>query len=589
MTATAPLRVLLEFARPYRGAIPLLITLGLLASLAEGVGIGLLIPVLGVMLQADGVGSAGPFARMMQQVGVLLQGDRQVLLLAGLMALLITLKAVVLFANARLGSVVVGSVTRDLRLRLCRSLATMDFAAFRSFEPGRLMNAVDVQTHRTSEALLYAVGMLTAACFVAVYLSLLILISWRLTLIVVALALPVSFFVRWRTGRAHALAEDVLARNSSLTGRIMELLGTMRTIRMFNQEEAELGRFGQTADDARRATIRAETVSWTLQPMVELLYLPTFLGVLVYAWHAGIGIPSVLAFLALLYRMQPQVSRIDNARVNLAAHGPGMVELVRLAGDYPQAATGAGGRTLPGIRQGIEFRNVSFQYAGADAAAVRNVSFSIPSGAVVAIVGRSGSGKSTLLNLLFRLYEPTEGQVILDGVALTDYELKSVRGQMAFAGQDADLHAGTIRDNIAYGVSGASMEAVIEAARAARADEFIARLPEGYDTVVTERGLNLSGGERQRIALARALVRRPALLVLDEATNAVDNMTEQAIQDTIESLAGRCTIVVVAHRLSTVRRADLVVVMSGGEVIEAGVPAQVIDRGGELSRMYELR
>jgi subfamily B ATP-binding cassette protein MsbA len=583
------LLILFGFARPYRGAIPVLVALGVIASLAEGFGIGLLIPVVSAMLEVDSSGPAGPFAKAMEAVGTVAQGNSRLLLLSALIGSLVALKTLVLVANVRLAAAVNGSVTRDLRVGLCSRLLTMDYGAFRAYDSGRLMNLLDVQTYRTSEALMHAVSLLTAACFLAVFTTLLLLISWQLTLLVMAVAVPVSMFVRYRTRRAQSMADALLGRNASLSGRILELLGAMRTIRIFGQEAAEVERFRRAADEARRAFVRTETTTWTVVPVVELLYVPLFLAVLAYAWFSDLGVPSLLAFLVLLYRMQPQLSRIDYARVSLAGYAPGMRELDVLLRADGTGSTRSGSRRLVGISQGIEFERVGFQYPGADSPALTDVSFLIPRGSVFAIVGRSGSGKSTLLNLLFRLYDPTSGTVRIDRIALTEYELDSMRSVMAFAGQDADLLAGTVRENIAYGATDADQETITKAARDAHADQFIRKLPQGYDTLVGERGLNLSGGQRQRIALARALARRPELLVLDEATNAVDNLTEQAIQATIEMLAGHCTIVIVAHRLNTVRLADHVVVMAGGRVVEEGTPASVIDRGGEFSRMYELR
>jgi subfamily B ATP-binding cassette protein MsbA len=220
--------------------------------------------------------------------------------------------------------------------------------------------------------------------------------------------------------------------------------------------------------------------------------------------------------------------------------------------------------------------------------AVSDLSFRIPKGAVFAIVGGSGAGKSTVIGLLCRLYDPQAGAIRVDGTPLAHLDLRSWRGRLAFAGQDGELLEGTVRENILYGAPSASDAEVIAAARQAHAHDFITELPQGYDTLLSPRGMNLSGGQRQRIALARALIRKPELLILDEATNAVDNVTELAIQETVEQLAGRCTMLIVAHRLGTIRRADHVLVMAGGRIIEQGQPGELLARGGEFLKLHEL-
>ena len=206
---------------------------------------------------------------------------------------------------------------------------------------------------------------------------------------------------------------------------------------------------------------------------------------------------------------------------------------------------------------------------------------------MVAIVGRSGSGKSTVLNLLCRLYDPTAGSIRVDGRPLPEYELDSWRRRLALSGQDVELMSGTIRESIEYGTGGLSDAELRQYAAAAHADEFVQSFPDGYETDLGARGLRLSGGQRQRIALARALARRPELLILDEATNALDDQSEAAIRETIEGLAGKCTIVIVAHRLDMVRQADHVIVLAEGRVVEQGPPEQLLARGGGLASLYD--
>jgi subfamily B ATP-binding cassette protein MsbA len=221
--------------------------------------------------------------------------------------------------------------------------------------------------------------------------------------------------------------------------------------------------------------------------------------------------------------------------------------------------------------------------------ALESVSLQFRAGEVTAIVGASGAGKSTLINLLFRLHDPVSGSVLVDGQPLTDIDIASWRAALSIAGQDTELMRGTIRDNICYGKPDASDEAIINAARMADAHEFVMATPKGYDTLVGERGLFLSGGQRQRLGVARALLRKPRILVLDEATNSLDSFSEAYIQETLQTLHGQMTIILIAHRLSTTRNADHVIVMNRGRVVESGRPNDLISLKGLFWRLYELQ
>lgn len=587
MNATV-IRSLLRLTSAYPWAIPALVVLSLLASLAEGIGIGLLIPLLDVMLDASST-PAGPFAGAMQRIASFADRDVRLLVLAVAIVVLIAMKTVILVANVAVGTAITVRISHDLRVALCRQLLRIGYAFFAGSDQGRLLNTLETQTYRTSEAMALLVLLISSACGIAVFAGLLVLLSWKLTILVFFAALPVSLFVRSMTRRAHHHGSRLVEAHSALAGRMLELLSAMRTIRLFNQESREEEEFEAASDRARHLFGRTERLNNSIQPLLEFLYVPVFLAVLAYAWYTGIGVPSLLTFLLLLFRMQPQLKRLDHARVALGSYAGGVAEVEALLRTEDKPYLESGTRPFTGLEREIAFDGVSFCYPSQNVPALANVSFSIRKGHVVAIVGGSGAGKSTLVSLLCRFYDPDRGSVQVDGVHLSQLDIGSWRNHLAFAGQDADLLTGTVRENIAYGTPQATESDIISAARAAHAEEFIRELPGGYDTQIGTRGLNLSGGQRQRIALARALVRAPDVLILDEATNAVDNMTELAIQQTIEELAGRCTIIIIAHRISTIRRADYVVALAGGKVAEDGSPAELLIAGGMLSKLYELR
>jgi subfamily B ATP-binding cassette protein MsbA len=298
-------------------------------------------------------------------------------------------------------------------------------------------------------------------------------------------------------------------------------------------------------------------------------------------------ITSLLTFLLLSFRLPPHLKRLDHARVSLGTYAAGIAEIEKMLREHDEPALPSGNLEFSTLRQEIVFDRVSFRHTAEADPALDDVSFTIPRHRVVAIVGRSGSGKSTVLNLLCRLYDPTAGTIRVDGRPLPEYELDSWRRRLALSGQDVELMSGTIRESIEYGTGGLGDAELRQCAAAAHADEFVQSFPDGYETDLGARGLRLSGGQRQRIALARALARRPELLILDEATNALDDQSEAAIRETIEGLAGKCTIVIVAHRLDMVRQADHVIVLADGRVVEQGPPQQLLARGGRLASLYD--
>jgi subfamily B ATP-binding cassette protein MsbA len=326
----------------------------------------------------------------------------------------------------------------------------------------------------------------------------------------------------------------------------------------------------------------------SIQPLVEFLYVPVFFAVLALALRSGTSLAVLFAFLALLYRLQTPLKRLDHLRVELSTRAAAFESFDRLLAEAA-ARPARSGRALAGrFADCVELQDVDFSFEGAEAPVLSGVSLTIRRGTVVALVGRSGSGKSTLVNLICGLYQPTAGRILVDGVALADLDVRSWRRRIAFAGQDADLLEGTIRDNVAFGSPEATEMQVHEALRLAHASEFVAALPNGIDTEVGPRGASLSGGQRQRIALARAFVRAPDLLILDEATNALDGMTEAAIQDAIDTLARRSTILLIAHRLETFRKADDVIVLEAGRVAERGPPQRLLAADGLLARQHAL-
>ncbi len=583
------IRTLLGFMGPYRWAAPVLVALGILGSLSEGLGIGLLIPLLQVLL-GDGVGAegAGPVVDAVQRYAALFPDATRLSVIVATIVGLIAFKAAVLYASVALFAWVNGHVGHRLRSGLFHQLLQVGYVFLARNDPGRLLNTLGTETWRATDAMSALFSLVTNACMVAVFAVLLLLVSWPLTLGVAGGLAAASLLVRLVTWRTRRLGEAAVVANSALADRMVDGLTGMRVIRAFGQEAREQARFEQASDRTRRIFLTLELTSGLVQPLLELLFVPLLLAVLLLAWRAGVALPTLFAFALMLYRLQPHVRSLDQDRVYLESLLGAVTEVASLLDDRDKPHTRSGARPFEGLRAGIVFRGVRFGYdtGGERRAALDEVSFEIRKGRVTAIVGDSGAGKSTLVNLLCRFYDPDDGEILVDGRPLPDLDLAAWRSRIAIAGQDADLVSGTIAENVAYGRPGASHEAIVAAARLADAHGFIESLPEGYRTPVGDRGLRLSGGQRQRIGLARALLRDPDVLILDEATNALDGPSQHAIQEALERLPPERTIVVIAHRLSTIRHADHVAVLSEGRVVEQGRPHDLAAGTGAFARLY---
>ncbi|MDH4348649.1 MAG: ABC transporter ATP-binding protein/permease, partial [Gemmatimonadota bacterium] len=386
--------------------------------------------------------------------------------------------------------------------------------------------------------------------------------------------------------RAHEAGE--------MTSTVSERLAAVKLIRTYAGEERERARFEDQADRYRRRVERTQRFAALTGPVSEVfagLLLVLLIGAgASSSFMAGTISPqALLVFIAAALRVMTPLKSLSQFPVQMAIGLTGAERVFEVL-DRPAAEPARDEGSEATFERTVTFDQVGFEYPGpspgrAAGFALRGISFTLSKGAVVALVGPSGGGKTTLAELLPRLREPTEGRILLDGVPMSALSRASVRALMGFVGQETVLFNDTVHANIAYGLPSASEAAVEAAARAANAHEFIAALPEGYQTRLGERGTRLSGGQRQRIAIARALLRDPPILVLDEATSALDTESERLVQEALNRLMQDRTVLVIAHRLATVRHADLILVVEGGRIVERGSHAELLGAGGLYARL----
>ncbi|HEY6560100.1 MAG TPA: ABC transporter ATP-binding protein, partial [Polyangiaceae bacterium] len=426
-------------------------------------------------------------------------------------------------------------------------------------------------------------------CALAVYTTVLLLISWPLTLLVAVALLAISVLARLLTRRLVGLGRLATHANTVLTKRILEAFEGMNVIRVFAREADEKRRFDKASRRVSKVFLRMNLLKGSIGPVLELCAGALVVSLLVFAVSFTDNLPALLVFLLILYRLQPKVRAASELMVTLdTLRGP-VAAIAAVLNRADKSYMPSGTVVCSGLREGIRFDRVSFSYESGGRAAIDEVSAVVPFGRTTALVGPSGSGKSTFVKLLMRLYDPKSGEISLDGEPLRSFELRSLRQRIAVVSQSVFLFDTSIRRNIAYSVPGASFEEIVLAAKQADAHDFISALPDGYETRVGNRGVRLSGGQQQRIALARAVLAKPDLLILDEATNALDSMSEGVVQRALSALRGRCAIVIVAHRLVTIQQADNIIVLDQGRVQEHGSFQDLLHRDGLFTRLYELQ
>ena len=592
---------LLRLVTPYRVLLAFGLLTTLLASLLDGFTLVMLVPLLKHLFGTAGslrAGSTQLEALMDRLVDPLVAGLTPGQAAARLVVLLVAglvLKNTLTYASTQISVRAQEGLVRDLRTRLFGHLLTLDLGFFQRTRAGQLISGIITEVDQTKTVISASLlSFFQNLVVVAVTLFILSQISLRLTLLTLAFVpfLVLGLQSLLRRLRAHARART--HERGEITATVTERLGAIRLIRSYGEEGRETAHFGAQADRYRKRVIRTQRFSSLTSPITEVF--SGFLVILII-WAGtkpalvGLAAPlapeAIIVFLMAALKLTSPLKTIASFPATMAVTLASAERVFDFL-DQPPTEVDRPGDEPARFEREIVFDRVSFRYGDGDLV-LRDISFTLGKGRVVALVGPSGGGKTTIADLLPRFHDPTTGQVLMDGVPLTRLGRRSVRALMGVVSQDTVLLNATVRGNIAYGSPGATAEQVEAAADAANAAAFIAELPQGYDTMLGERGTRLSGGQRQRIAIARALLRDPPILILDEATSALDTESERLVQQAIERLMRERTVLVIAHRLATVRDADEIVVLDAGRIVQRGSHEELLRAGGLYRRLYDLQ
>ena len=487
-------------------------------------------------------------------------------------------------------------VANDLRQKVYHHLQRLSLSYYDSHQIGNILSTItsDVSTIQgfASSALL---SILIDALTILGMLGLMFYMNWDFALVAVAVTPLLLFFVARFKRAVKKATHEVRTQQSSMVTVLQQGLESVRAVKAFDRQDLEETHLKDVSMDTVRASLKARKVKSLLSPVVGLIVAACTAFVLWRGAHLvlieAMTLGGLTVFLSYLGKFFKPVQDLAKMTTSIAQASVSL-ERIQAILDTDTVIPQKDNARDPGELKGhIDFEHVAFAY-DPDSPVLRDVHFSIKAGQRIGICGPTGGGKSTVVSLIPRFYDPTKGRVLIDGVDIADFQLHGSRGlrdQIAFVLQETVLFFGTIRDNIAYGKENASQEEIEAAAKMANADEFIAKMPKGYDTWVGERGLTLSGGQRQRIGIARAIIRNSPILILDEPTAALDTESEKLVMEALERLMKGRTVIIIAHRLSTIRDADKIVVLKGGYVAEEGTHDELVARGGIYAELYHIQ
>ncbi len=485
---------------------------------------------------------------------------------------------------------------KDLRNAAYKHLHKLPMSYFKMERVGnlisRITNDVNVVQSSISAAFL---NLIREPLTILVFLGIAVSISWRLTLMALII-LPFSMFIiAWIGGKLRRHSSVIQAKMADITSILQETISGVKIVKAFGMEDYEDKKFMKETNNFFKMMLRIVRIRNASSPLTE--FLSVIVGAVII-YYGGVQVlksetlkaSEFLGFLFAIFQLMPpikELSSVNNRIQESSAAGDRIFEIIDTK---PNIVSAPDAIELKGFFNSIVFDDVSFHYEDAEGPVLHNLSFEVLKGEIIALVGPSGGGKSTLVDLIPRFYDPTAGRILIDGKDLKQIKVESLRRLMGIVTQETILFNESIKNNIAYGLGEFSLDKIIEAAKTANAHNFIIELPEGYDTVIGERGLKLSGGQRQRISIARALLKNPDIMIFDEATSALDSESEQLVQEAIERLMINRTTFVIAHRLSTIRNAARILVLDRGRIVQIGKHGELLaESNGLYKKLYDMQ